>query len=374
MRRIAVLGSTGSVGTQALDVISRFPEEFKVVSLTAGGNTALFEAQLRKFRPKFAYLAHPPAGYAPPKLEGVTWVSGVDETLEGADTALNAIIGFAGLTASMAAIKRGIRLCLANKETLVAGGELVTAAALAYGCDILPVDSEHCAIHQCLCGQGAFSRLILTASGGPFRDWPLERMRGATPEQALCHPNWSMGRRITVDSATMMNKALELVEAKYLFGAEANQVEALVHPEQIIHSLAEYPDGIVIAQMGIVDMRLPIGYTLWYPNRIDMGMAKLDFAALGALTFRKPDETRFPALAVAREVMRAGGTCGAIMNAADEAAVDIFLNGGCGFLDIVDAVRYALDTVPQVAQPEFSQIFDADRRAREAAIKYLSGR
>lgn len=375
MRKVAVLGSTGSIGTQTLAAIERNVSDFQIVSLAAGSNAPLLVEQAQKFRPSLAVLSHPPRDFVPPPIPGVRWLLGetADAALEGADTALVALVGFAGLRCSLAAIRRGLRVCLANKETLVAGGELVMSEISRCGAELLPVDSEHAAIHQCLASRGEDmpTRLILTASGGPFRTWTKEQMRTATPEQALRHPNWSMGRRITVDSATMMNKGLEIIEAHWLFSQTPCPIDVLIHPQSIIHSMVEYADGAVMAQLGAPDMRGPILYALGYPRRLEGGVPALDLAKIGRLDFEAPDEQRFPALRLAREVIAAGGIAGAVYNAADEVAVERFLAGACGFLDIAHAVEHALQSIPQKAQPTLEDIVSADRAARATAAAYL---
>lgn len=375
MRKVAVLGSTGSIGTQTLAAVERNVSDFQIVSLAAGSNAPLLVEQAQKFRPSLAVLSYPPKDFVPPPIPGVRWLLGetADAALEGADTALVALVGFAGLRCSLAAIRRGMRVCLANKETLVTGGELVMSEISRCGAELLPVDSEHAAIHQCLAARGENmpARLILTASGGPFRTWTKEQMRTATPEQALRHPSWSMGRRITVDSATMMNKGLEIIEAHWLFSQTPCPIDVLIHPQSIIHSMVEYADGAVMAQMGAPDMRGPILYALGYPQRLEGGVPPLDLAKTGQLDFEAPDEQRFPALRLAREVIAAGGIAGAVYNAADEVAVERFLAGVCGFLDIAHAVEHALQSVPQKAQPTLEDIVSADQAARAIAAAYL---
>lgn len=376
MRQVAVLGSTGSIGTQTLDVIRSHPDCFTVHSLAAGRNASLFLEQVQAFRPKIAVLSFPPEGFKPPDIPGVSWLLGepAAAALCGADTALVALVGFAGLDASLQAIRKGMRVCLANKETLVAGGQLVMEEVARHKAELLPVDSEHSAIFQCLSGrQDPPKRLILTASGGPFRTWSKEQMATATVAQALKHPNWDMGQRITIDSASMMNKGLEMIEAHWLFCATPCPIQVLIHPQSIIHSMVEYEDQAVIAQLGAPDMRGPIQYALGYPKRLAGGVTPLDLAAVGSLTFEAPDEERFPALTLAADVIRAKGTAGAVFNGADEEAVACFLAGQCGFTQIVEAVDYALQSVPHIPDPTFAQIAQADEDARMAVRRHLTG-
>ena len=375
MKKVALLGSTGSVGTQALDVMRLHPDRFKVTALAADSNALLLEEQVRAFRPDVALLAHPPSDYHPPEIPGVTWLmeETADKVIGGCDTVLNAIVGAQGLAASLETAKRGLRLCLANKESLVAGGALLMREIGKSGAQLLPVDSEHSAIFQCVEGKAERPvKLILTASGGPFRTWPSVRMKTVTPRQALTHPNWTMGKRITTDSATMVNKALEIVEAGWLFGMKAREIDVLVHPASIVHSMVKYRDGSVIAQMGIPDMRTPILYALSYPDRLETGAPDFDLVAAGPQSFFHTDAQRFPALRLGYDVLRDGGVSGAVFNAADEAAVDAFHAGRCGFLDIAMLCEGALHAATPVSNPTLEDILGADAFARRWVEQRLS--
>ncbi len=374
MRKVAILGSTGSIGTQALAAMRRHPDRFRVTALAAGSNAALLEEQARMFRPDAALLANSAPDYRPPDIPGVTWLLGepASRAIAGSDTVLNAIVGAQGMEASCAAAQAGVRLCLANKETLVSGGTLFLDAVRKGGCELIPVDSEHSAIFQCVDGKKERpERLILTASGGPFRTWTKGQMRIAKPEQALRHPNWAMGERITIDSATMVNKALEIIEAGLLFGMGADSIDVLIHPSSIVHSMVRYRDGALLAQMGQADMRTPILYALSYPERLDTGLSAPDLTALGPLAFEPPDEDRFPALRLGYDVLRSGGVYGAVFNAADEVAVHGFLTGRCGFADIYDLCADALADATAVAHPTLEQVIRADQRARSFVARRL---
>ncbi len=385
-RSLAVLGSTGSIGTQALDVAARHADRFRLVALTAHtGAEALF-AQVRRFRPLLAGLTDPRFTLAqiPDDLRFCRWVFGPDALTEAAalpeaDDVLVSVVGMAGLSSVLTALDHRKRVLLANKEALVAGGELVMRAAAQAGPDsLLPVDSEHSAIFQCL--QGAQgnppTRLYLTCSGGPFRTWGREEIRAATCAQALCHPTWTMGRKITVDSATLFNKALEMVEARYLFHVEPSQVEVLVHPQSVIHSAVEFADGAVLAQLGTPDMRLPILYAMAYPQRLPTGGAPLDFFALRELTFERPDPERFPSLRLARECLAAGGAACCVLNAANEVAVGRFLQSDSGkpmlLGRIYAVVEETLQRVGALPADTLAQVLEADRRARAVAETLLA--
>jgi len=360
-RRISIFGSTGSVGCNTVDLISRQggAEAFEVVALTGGRNIERLARQARDLDAQIAVTAD--AGLVE-ELSGLladtsTKVLGGREALiETAgmqvDWAMSAIVGAAGLEPTMAMARNAKTLALANKESLVCAGEILLEACASHGTRLLPVDSEHSAIYQCMAEHEAddVSRIILTASGGPFRSWSKDEMAGATREQALAHPNWDMGARITVDSASMFNKALEVIEAKYLFGVSADQVEVIVHPQSIIHSMVEFNDGAVLAQLGSPDMRGPIGYALNYPDRGDLPVDRLDFAKLRTLDFEAPDEARFPSLRLAREALDIGGAAGAVLNASKEIALDAFLAGEIGFLSMADCVDAALHTLQRRAE------------------------
>lgn len=374
MGRISLLGSTGSIGTQALDVVDC--TQGKVAALTAHRSIKRMEEQIRRYRPEYAALSDEAAArdlkvrVADTGCQIGSGPRGVCEAaqLADVDTVLNAVVGIAGLLPTMAAIEAGNRrLALANKETLVAGGSLVMDAARKAGVEILPVDSEHSAIFQCLQGKapnGALKRILLTASGGPFFGKTREELKEITPAQALRHPNWEMGAKITIDSATLMNKGLELIEAVWLFGLTPEQVHIVVHRESVVHSMVEYDDHSVIAQMGVPDMRIPIQYALTYPNRIKSPVEELNFDNYPALTFSKPDEDTFRCLPICREAIRRGGLFPATANGANEQAVALFLEGKIGFLDIADLVERAMQGQPKVERPTLEQVLEADSAAR----------
>ena len=374
---ISLLGSTGSIGRQSLEVIAACG--MTVASLTANRDVARMEAQCRQFRPRLAVMMDPAAAadlrtrLADTSIRVASGPEGLVEaaTLEEADTVLTAVVGMVGLVPTLAAVRQGKRIALANKETLVCAGELVMNGADQYGAEIVPVDSEHSAIFQCLQGsrdRGEVKRLILTASGGPFWGWDKEAIASATVEQALKHPNWSMGAKITVDSATLMNKGLEFIEAMRLYRMPPEKISIVVHRESIIHSLVEYCDNAVIAQLGTPDMRLPIQYALTWPRRVEGPATPLDLCSCGPLTFAQPDLDTFRCLALALKAARTGGTAGAILNGANEAAVSLFLDGTIGFLDIADRVERAMDQVKVVQDPTMTQILEADQAAREAVL------
>lgn len=372
MKGIALLGSTGSIGTQSLDVCRM--HGYRVVCLTANRRVDLMEAQIREFRPDLVSMMDPVAAddlRTRVADTGTKVLSGMDGLIEcatysGADTVLNAVVGMVGLQPTLAAIQAKKTLALANKETLVAGGHLVTNTAKAYGVDILPVDSEHSAIFQCLQGcpeKGALEKLILTASGGPFFGRKRQELAAVTREQALRHPNWDMGAKITIDSATLMNKGLEVIEASWLFDMPEEKIQVVVHRESIIHSMIQYKDHGVIAQLGLPDMAVPIQYALTYPRRLPSPAGELDLCALGALTFCPPDEEAFPCLALCREALRRGGLVPAAANGANEQAVALFLEGKIGFLDIPRLVEAAMARqAPGVVTLE--AVLEADKEAR----------
>jgi len=352
MRRVAILGSTGSIGVQALDVVGRFPERFQVVALAAGRNVERVAAQARAFRPRVVAMADPAAAAAlrplvPPGTEVLEGDDGVVQAavLPEVDFVLAAIAGGAGLRSTAAAVEAGKAIGLANKESLVLAGELVMRLAAQRGATILPVDSEHSAVHQSLLGHNRqeVRRLLLTASGGPLRGVPAGELAAVTPERALKHPNWSMGDKITIDSATLMNKGLEVIEARWLFDVEPRRIDILVHPESIVHSMVEYIDGSVVAQLGVSDMRGPISYALGWPERLPLDLPPLDLARLGKLTFEPPDPARFPAYTLAYRALELGGTAPAVLSGADEAAVEAFLQRRCAFTDIAELCAEALE-------------------------------
>ena len=351
-RRITVLGATGSIGASTIDLIKREPERYRVVAVTARKSAAVLARVAREVGAQLAVVADHGAYDELKQALGGTSIeaaSGEEALLEAAqrpaDWVMAAISGAIGLKPTLAAIERGATVALANKECLVCAGSLFMREALSSGANVLPVDSEHNAIFQAL-GAGPredVKRIILTASGGPFRTWSLDQIRQATPEQALRHPNWSMGQRITVDSASMMNKGLELIEAQHLFGLKPDEIDVLVHPQSVVHGLVEFRDGSVVAQLGSPDMRIPIAYCLAWPHRIDTPSARLDLARVRELTFEAPDPVRFPAVALARKVMELGGAAPTVMNAADEIAVGAFLSGRIAFPAIVSLVEATLE-------------------------------
>jgi len=379
MKQVAILGSTGSIGTQALDVISRYPRRFNVTALAAGTNVSLMAEQVRRFRPNLAVMGDPKAARALKKEVpgGVRVMTGDEGMLavaaeSGADILLTSVVGSAGLRPTLAAIDAGVDIALANKETLVAAGDVVTAAAKEKRVNILPVDSEHNALFQALKGHrhGDISRLILTASGGPFWQRTRDEVRDVTPEQAVKHPRWNMGAKISVDSATMMNKALEVIEAKWLFDVPGEKIDVVIHPQSVVHSLVEYRDGSQIAQLGPTDMRIPIAYALAYPERIETQIQMLNLPDIeGGLTFFPPDEERFPALALARIALKAGGTMPAVLSAANERAVELFLDRKLPFAAIESVVSAVMKSHTVVTDPDLEAILTADRWAREAAEK-----
>ena len=353
MQRIAILGSTGSIGTQALDVIARHPDRYRAVALAARSSAEQLTEQVRRFHPAAAVLTCPPDGFAATNVDAV----------------LVAVVGIAGLPAVLRCIECGKKVLLANKEALVTGGELVMRAAKDRGVPILPVDSEHSAIFQCIQGRPNAQpvRIVLTASGGPFRTWSLEQVRAATVEQALRHPNWAMGRKITIDSASMVNKALEIIEARHLFGLEADKIQVVVHPQSIVHSGVAFSDGATLVQMGLPDMRVPIAYAMSYPDRLPDVAPQLDLTETGALTFEKPDFARFPALALAYRVLKEGGTAPVTLNGANEVAVQLVLEKKLPFFRIASVLEAALDRLPAQPVACVEQVYAADREARRVA-------
>ncbi|MCF2597140.1 1-deoxy-D-xylulose-5-phosphate reductoisomerase [Pseudoflavonifractor phocaeensis] len=376
-KRISILGSTGSIGRQSLDVIAACG--MSVAALTANSSVERMEEQARQFKPELAVLMDEKAA-ADLRIRladtNVRVLSGMEGLLEAAaipsaDTVITAVVGMVGLRPTLAAIREGKRIALANKETLVCAGQLVLEEAKDYGAQILPVDSEHSALFQSLEGnkdRGEVKRLILTCSGGPFYGKTREQLQGMTREDALRHPNWSMGAKITVDSATLMNKGLEFIEAMHLYHMPPEKIAIVIHRESIIHSLVEYCDNAMIAQLGAPDMRLPIQYALTWPKRVPGPANPLDLWNCGPLTFGSPDLETFRCLALALEAARTGGTAGAILNGANEAAVAQFLAGKIGFLEIADRVAQAMAKVPVVREPGLADILEADAAAREAAL------
>ncbi len=381
MKGIALLGSTGSIGTQSLDVCRM--HGYRVVCLTANRRVDLMETQIREFRPDLVSMMDPVAAddlRTRVADTGTKVLSGMDGLIEcatysGADTVLNAVVGMVGLQPTLAAIQAKKTLALANKETLVAGGHLVTNTAKAYGVDILPVDSEHSAIFQCLQGspeKGAVKKLILTASGGPFFGKTLAELENVTAADALKHPNWDMGAKITIDSATMMNKGLEFIEAKWLFDMPIDAIDIVVHRESVVHSAIAYQDNSVIAQLGVPDMRIPIQYALTYPQRLPSPVQELSIVDYGKLTFYAPDYDTFRCINVCKDAITAGGLRPAAANGANEESVRLFLNGKIKFTDIAVLNRAAMEACPQVADYTLDDVLQADRAARDYVIEAVS--
>jgi len=376
-RGIAILGSTGSIGTQALDVVRAQPGRFRVEVLTAGRNADLLIAQALEFKPNAVAIADASQGQ---KVRDALWehdikaYSGQDAIaqlveMDGIDIVLTELVGFAGLRPTMNAIAAGKHIALANKETLVVAGGPVMEAARQKGVDILPVDSEHSAIFQCLAGEfhNPIEKLILTASGGPFRGRNRDELATVTREQALKHPNWDMGAKITIDSASLMNKGLEVIEARWLFDIPAERIEVVVHPQSIVHSGVQFEDGSIKVQMGLPDMKLPIQYALGYPQRLANSFPRFSFTDYPSLSFEQPDLTTFRNLQLAYDALAAGGSAPCVLNAANEIAVAAFLQGEVGFLEMSDVVEHALSSVEHVAQPDLEALFGLDTLAREAA-------
>ncbi len=378
-RRLAVLGSTGSIGRQTLDVVRQHPDLFQVEMITANNSVELLIEQAIEFDVNCAIICNKDR-YAEVaealQPRGIKVFAGMESVCElvgsdDIDIVVTAMVGFSGLASTVAAIKAGKAIALANKETLVAAGAIVTDLARKNGVPLLPVDSEHSAIFQCLQGAGRnrIEKIHLTASGGPFRTWSKEQIAAATRAQALKHPNWNMGAKVTIDSATMMNKGLETIEAKWLFDVEPERINVVVHPESIIHSMVEFADGAVIAQLGHPDMREPIQYAIGYPSRLTLNNKKLDFAALGSLSFFAPDLDRFPALGLAFESIRRGGNIACAMNAANEVAVAAYLQDRIGFYDIAEIVSDTMNGVEFVANPSLDDIFSTDDLAKVRAAE-----
>ncbi len=385
-RNIAILGATGSIGASTLDVIARHPDRFAVTAVAANRQWVPLLEQIARFRPPYAALLDADAaheldeavrreGLATRVLAGPEGLQAI-ATLPEADTVVAGIVGGAGLAPTLAAARAGKRILLANKETLVLAGGLFMAAVREGGATLLPIDSEHNAIFQCLphdtAGRAGVRRILLTASGGPFRTTPAAEMSRVTPEEACAHPRWRMGRKISVDSATMMNKGLEMIEARWLFGVAPERIEVLIHPESIVHSMVEYLDGSVLAQLGNPDMRTPIAQALAWPGRVAAGVPPLDLAQIGALNFAAPDPTRFPCLALARDALVAGGSAPATLSAANEVAVAAFLERSIGFLDIAGVCAEALSRLPAHAMNSLDDALDADRAGRSLARELLA--
>jgi 1-deoxy-D-xylulose-5-phosphate reductoisomerase len=384
MKRISLLGSTGSIGVSTLDVVGAYPDQFAVTALAAGRNITLMKQQIERFRPRLAAMIDEAHACELRRLLGPASVTDVLSGPEGyretaaaadADMVVSAMVGAAGLLPTLDAIEAGKDIALANKETLVMAGHIVLRKASERGVKIIPVDSEHSAIFQCLLGHRKedVRRIILTASGGPFLHASEEELAKVTTAQALRHPNWAMGKKITIDSATMMNKGLEVIEAGWLFGLPGESIDVLIHPQSIVHSLVEYRDGSVIAQMGVPDMRLPIAYALSYPNRLTRDEETLDLRKVGTLTFLHPDPVRFPALRLAYEAAKAGGTMPAVLNGANEMAVTAFIAEHIRFDRIVSVVQEVLSRHLGQSDPGIDAILAADRWAREEAGNIIKG-
>ena len=372
MRHIALIGSTGSIGTQALSVVRAFPQEFCITALTAHSNLALLKEQVEEFRPKVVGISDPRRYEEARAMFGhLTLLCGEQahaDALEapGTDTSLISVVGFSGLRPLLRSIERGLHTCVANKESIVCGGEAVHALLQKTGRRIYPVDSEHSAIFQCLEGyaEQRISRILLTCSGGAFRDWTKQQIAGATVQQALKHPNWSMGQKITIDSATLANKGLEVMEARWLFDVPLEKIEVVIHPQSIIHSMVEFSDRSVLAQMGLPDMRLPIQVALAYPQRLSQGARPMDFSTLSSLTFAAPDPDRFPCLSLAYEAGHMGGSAPVAFNAANDLAVEAYARGAIGFYDIPRWIEQALHRFGSGASLSIDEIFEMDAQVR----------
>lgn len=375
MKRIAILGSTGSIGTQALEVIAANPTLFEVFAITGHSNVELLAKQARLYRPNMVIITDA-SKYGSLKelladVDDVKVFAGMESVcdmvaMSMVDMVLTSMVGYAGLQPTIAAVKAGKTIALANKETLVVAGELICSLAAQHRSAILPVDSEHSAIFQCLAGEQdkSIEKLLLTASGGPFRTCSMEQLAHVTKADALKHPNWDMGAKITIDSASMMNKGFEVIEAKWLFGVQKEQIEVLVHPQSIVHSMVQFTDGSVKAQLGMPDMRLPIQYAFGYPNRLPNDYERVDFTKVGALTFEKPDLERFRNLAFAYYAMEKGGNMPCILNAANEVVVAAFLRDKIGFLAMSDAMEWAMQTLPFIQNPTYQDYVETDAYVR----------
>lgn len=380
-KRIAILGSTGSIGTQALEVIQTHPDYFEVEVLTAQNNADLLIAQAKKFKPNAVVIVNEDH-YAKVKealhsddikvFAGENALASVVQ-MDSIDLVLTALVGFSGLRPTIKAIEAGKNIALANKETLVVAGELITGLAKQKGVNIYPVDSEHSAIFQCIVGEfhNPIEKIILTASGGPFRGKKKDELKNVTKAQALKHPNWNMGAKVTIDSATLMNKGLEVIEAKWLFGLKAEQVEVVVHPQSIIHSMVQFRDGSIKAQLGLPDMRLPIQFAMTFPERLNSDFPRFDFSKYPSLTFEKPDRESFRNLALAFEALSRGGNTPCVLNAANEVAVAEFLNEKVGFLEMTDLVERCMEKMNFIAKPSFDDYLQTDKEARIMASELI---
>ncbi|NPD91083.1 1-deoxy-D-xylulose-5-phosphate reductoisomerase [Xylanibacter muris] len=378
MKQIAILGSTGSIGTQALEVVAEHPDMYEIYCLTANNRVDKLAEQARRFKPAAVVIAND-AHYGrlkelladEPDIKVYAGKEAVDEIVEASpiDIVLTAMVGFAGLSPTIHAIKARKTICLANKETLVVAGELIQRLATEYHTPVLPVDSEHSAIFQCLTGEDGneIEKILLTASGGPFRNMTMDQLRTVTKDDALRHPTWKMGAKITIDSATMMNKGFEMIEAKWLFGVDASQIEVLIHPQSIVHSAIQFRDGAVKAQLGVPDMRLPIQYAFSFPQRLRLTSERLDLFA-GPLEFHKPDMERFRCLSLAFEAVNRGGNMPCIMNAANEIANRGFLEERCGFIQISEIIEQTMELATFDAAPTYDTYVESDREARKIAL------
>ncbi len=375
MKKIVLLGSTGSIGTQTLEVVDSYPERLSVVAMAAGTNVAKMEQQIRKYKPSYAVMwTQDAAADLKDRVKDldVKILSGMDGLIEisalpQADVVVTAIVGMIGIRPTIAAIQAGKNIALANKETLVTAGHIIMPLANEHNVSILPVDSEHSAIFQSLNGEpkDKISKILLTASGGPFRGYTKEQMKHIRVEDALKHPNWAMGRKITIDSATMVNKGLEVMEAGWLFGVPADKIKVVVQPQSIIHSMVEYVDGAVMAQLGVPDMKLPIQYALFYPDRLPMQDNKIDFFKLGQITFEEPDPEVFTGLKLAFDAFRIGGSMPTVFNAANEKAVSLFLDRKIGFLEIPELIGASMEQHKVIAQPTVEQILETEASCYE---------
>jgi 1-deoxy-D-xylulose-5-phosphate reductoisomerase len=381
MKKLAILGSTGSIGVSTLDIVASHPDKFEVVALTGGNNLELLRRQIEQFSPKVAAVITEESANKLRKMLGgkkteiLHGVSGLIAAASANDASIvvAAIVGSAGLVPTVAAIKAGKDIALANKETLVAAGHLVMNLVREHGVNLYPVDSEHSAVFQSLQGhiRGNVKRIILTASGGPFLNYPLEKLAGVSVSDALNHPNWSMGQKITIDSATMMNKGLEIIEARWLFDIPSERIDVLIHPQSIIHSMVEYVDGCVMAQLGVPDMKAPIAYALTFPERVPSGVKPLDLADAGSLTFFKADTNRFPSLKLAYRSLMDGESMPAVMNAANEVAVEAFLAGKIKFTEIVELIEKTMDLHNVHSLKSIEEVLHADRWGREKTRELL---
>ncbi|MCQ2331746.1 MAG: 1-deoxy-D-xylulose-5-phosphate reductoisomerase [Paludibacteraceae bacterium] len=381
MTRLAILGSTGSIGTQTLDVVRWHPDRYEVYALVANNSVDKLIAQAKEFQPEVVVISNT-AHYEKLKaaleklpIKVFTGSDSVNQVVKmtAVDVVVTAMVGYAGLASTLSAIKAGKRIALANKETLVVAGELVTELAVQHKAQIVPVDSEHGAIFQCLVGERPedVDRLIITASGGPFRNKTIDELKDVKAADALKHPTWQMGAKITIDSASLMNKGFEVMEARWLFGITADRIDVVVHPQSVVHSMVQYVDGSVKAQLGVPDMRLPIQYALSFPERIDSRIERMDFARQGQLTFEKPDITRFKNLGLAFEALKRGGNMPCVLNAANEVVVDAFLHDRVGFLEMSDIIEKTLNRIAFISNPTYEDYVEFDKETRIITAEYF---